>query len=73
MFQDELSNLLGKVKEVINENEGLHEKEKTGLLKSVFNCFESEDDENHEMDDGKVSSSLKVYCFHSSILTEVSM
>ncbi|XP_067006840.2 uro-adherence factor A isoform X2 [Anabrus simplex] len=43
--REELSNLLGKVKEVISENEGLHEKEKSGLLKSVFDCFESEEDD----------------------------
>ncbi|PSN34350.1 hypothetical protein C0J52_17268 [Blattella germanica] len=57
--RDELSALLGKVKEVISENEGLHEREKAGLLKSVFDCFEDEDDQ--EMDsDGKQSKKKRL-------------
>nr|CAD7257902.1 unnamed protein product [Timema shepardi] len=49
--REELSHLLGKVKEVISENEGLHEKEKAGLLKSVFDSYETGDDEDdHDMD-----------------------
>ncbi|GLV42685.1 uncharacterized protein CBL_03425 [Carabus blaptoides fortunei] len=33
--RDELSGLLGKVKEVISENENLHEKQKSNLIKSL--------------------------------------
>ncbi|KAJ9597956.1 hypothetical protein L9F63_011195, partial [Diploptera punctata] len=52
--RDELGALLGKVKEVISENEGLHEREKAGLLKSVFDCFETGDEDDQEMEsDGK--------------------
>lgn len=50
MFQDELSALLSKVKEVISENEGLHEREKAGLLKSVFDCFQTGDENDQEME-----------------------
>ncbi|XP_044754796.1 serologically defined colon cancer antigen 8 homolog isoform X3 [Coccinella septempunctata] len=38
--KSELSSLLSKVKEVINENEVLHEKQKTKFLKSVFDELE---------------------------------
>ncbi|XP_021932237.1 serologically defined colon cancer antigen 8 homolog isoform X3 [Zootermopsis nevadensis] len=48
--RDELAALLSKVKEVISENEGLHEREKAGLLKSVFDCFETGDEDDHEME-----------------------
>ncbi|XP_069698433.1 serologically defined colon cancer antigen 8 homolog isoform X3 [Periplaneta americana] len=48
--RDELSALLGKVKEVISENEGLHEREKAGLLKSVFDCFETGDEDDQDME-----------------------
>ncbi|KAL0274420.1 UNVERIFIED_CONTAM: hypothetical protein PYX00_006844 [Menopon gallinae] len=34
--RDELSQLLGKVKDLIAENEALHEQQKTGVIKSVF-------------------------------------
>lgn len=51
---------MGKVKDVINENEGLHEKEKSGLLKSVFTCFESEDEENQDMEEEKVKMLINV-------------
>ena len=55
--RDELGALLGKVKEVISENEGLHEREKSGLLKSVLDCFETGDEDDQEMEsDGKVCS-----------------
>ncbi|KAK5640578.1 hypothetical protein RI129_011389 [Pyrocoelia pectoralis] len=40
--RDELTTLLRKVKDVISENEDLHEKQKTSLIKSVFNRLESE-------------------------------
>ncbi|PNF25780.1 hypothetical protein B7P43_G12374, partial [Cryptotermes secundus] len=53
--RDELAALLSKVKEVISENEGLHEREKAGLLKSVFNCFETGDEDVQEMEpEGKL-------------------
>jgi hypothetical protein len=51
------------VKEVISENEGLHEREKAGLLKSVFDCVETGDEDDQELEsEGKVgagSSSLR--------------
>lgn len=55
-FKDELSNLMGKVKEVITENEGLHERRKSGMLQSLFDSFEFEDDD----DDDDESSEDKV-------------
>nr|CAD7392321.1 unnamed protein product [Timema cristinae] len=58
--REELSHLLGKVKEVISENEGLHEKEKAGLLKSVFDSYETGDDEDdHDMDSEEKMSALR--------------
>nr|CAD7571686.1 unnamed protein product [Timema californicum] len=58
--REELSHLLGKVKEVISENEGLHEKEKAGLLKSVFDSYETGDDEDdHDMDSEEKSEKRK--------------
>lgn len=47
-FQDELSSLLSKVKEVISENEHLHEKQKSKLIKSVFEHLETETDTETE-------------------------
>ncbi|XP_049773860.1 serologically defined colon cancer antigen 8 homolog isoform X1 [Schistocerca cancellata] len=55
--REELSNLIGRVKDVISENEGLHEKEKSGLLKSVFESFESGEDEDD--DDADTSDEKK--------------
>ena len=45
------------MKEVVTENEHLHDKEKSGLLKSVFDCFEpeiTEDDDEDAESDNKV-------------------
>jgi hypothetical protein len=47
---------LGKVKEVIAENESLHERQKSGLIKSVFECLHSENDEEDD-DDGDTENS----------------
>lgn len=47
---------MGKVKEVITENEGLHERRKSGMLQSLFDSFEFEDDD----DDDDESSEDKV-------------
>jgi hypothetical protein len=45
------------VKEVISENEGLHEREKAGLLKSVFDCVETGDEDDQELEsEGKVGA-----------------
>jgi serologically defined colon cancer antigen 8 len=48
--RDELNNLLGKVKEVISENESLHDKQKNQLISSVMDhrsgIIISESDEN---------------------------
>ncbi|XP_019755592.2 serologically defined colon cancer antigen 8 homolog isoform X1 [Dendroctonus ponderosae] len=46
--KDELSSLLSKVKEVISENEHLHEKQKSKLIKSVFEHLETETDTETE-------------------------
>ncbi|CAH0546199.1 unnamed protein product [Brassicogethes aeneus] len=40
--REELSSLLSKVKDVISENENLHEKQKSKLIKSVFDHLETE-------------------------------
>jgi hypothetical protein len=45
------------VKEVISENEGLHEREKAGLLKSMFDSFEPGDEDDQEVEpEGKVGT-----------------
>ncbi|KAK7869113.1 hypothetical protein R5R35_006583 [Gryllus longicercus] len=49
--REELTNLLSKVKDIISENEGLHEKEKSGILKSVFEYLTSGGEEEEEDDD----------------------
>ncbi|XP_071449758.1 serologically defined colon cancer antigen 8 homolog isoform X1 [Hetaerina americana] len=50
--RDELSNLLGKVKEVIAENEDLHDKQKSGLMKSMFDYLDTEEEDfDDEVDD----------------------
>jgi hypothetical protein len=58
------------VKEVISENEGLHEREKAGLLKSVFDCFETGDEDDQEMEpEGKVgteAASLRTACVRTN-------
>ncbi|KAJ8981282.1 hypothetical protein NQ317_004018 [Molorchus minor] len=46
----ELSSLLSKVKDVISENENLHEKQKTKLIKSVFDHLETETETETETD-----------------------
>ncbi|XP_030759912.1 serologically defined colon cancer antigen 8 homolog isoform X2 [Sitophilus oryzae] len=48
--KDELSSLLSKVKEVISENEHLHEKQKSKLIKSVFDHLETETETETEID-----------------------
>ncbi|XP_031357563.1 serologically defined colon cancer antigen 8 homolog isoform X3 [Photinus pyralis] len=48
--RDELATLLRKVKDVISENEDLHEKQKSSLIKSVFNRLESETETETESD-----------------------
>jgi len=45
--QDELSNLMGKVKDLITENEDLHDAHKTTLIRSGTDNSEEEDDNNH--------------------------
>lgn len=47
------------MKEVISENEGLHEREKAGLLKSVFDCIETGDEDDQEVEsEGKVGAGM---------------
>ncbi|XP_046400199.1 serologically defined colon cancer antigen 8 homolog isoform X2 [Ischnura elegans] len=62
--RDELSNLLGKVKEVIAENEDLHDKQKSGLMKSMFDYLDTEeedfdDDGDDDLGDEKDMSTMK--------------
>ncbi|RZC05029.1 serologically defined colon cancer antigen 8 -like, partial [Asbolus verrucosus] len=47
---EELSSLLSKVKDVISENENLHEKQKSNIVKSVFNHLETETETETEVD-----------------------
>ncbi|XP_049818676.1 serologically defined colon cancer antigen 8 homolog isoform X6 [Aethina tumida] len=55
--RSELSSLLSKVKEVISENENLHEKQKSKLIKSVFDHLETETETETESEVNK--STLK--------------
>ncbi|XP_015833755.1 serologically defined colon cancer antigen 8 homolog isoform X1 [Tribolium castaneum] len=48
--RDELSCLLSKVKDVISENENLHEKQKSNLMKSVFSHLETETETETDVD-----------------------
>ncbi|GJQ84229.1 hypothetical protein Trydic_g2897 [Trypoxylus dichotomus] len=48
--RNQLSDMLGKVKEVISENENLHEKQKSNLLKSVFDHLETETETETDVD-----------------------
>lgn len=50
VLQDELAALLGKVKDVISENENLHERQKSTLLKSVFDHLETETETETEIE-----------------------
>ncbi|KAF4523449.1 hypothetical protein B566_EDAN010382 [Ephemera danica] len=54
--RDELSGLLGKVKEVISENEGLQERQKSGVLRSVLDYLQPSDREDEEEDDDTEAS-----------------
>ncbi|CAH1366130.1 unnamed protein product [Tenebrio molitor] len=58
--REELSSLLSKVKDVISENENLHEKQKSNIMKSVFNHLETETETETEIDlSQKISLSPK--------------
>ncbi|XP_066256384.1 serologically defined colon cancer antigen 8 homolog [Euwallacea similis] len=48
--KDELSSLLSKVKEVISENENLHQRQKSKLIKSVFDHLETETETETELE-----------------------
>lgn len=50
IFQGELGTLLRKVKDVITENDDLHDKQKSSLIKSVFNRLETETETETEPD-----------------------
>lgn len=55
----ELSTLLGKVKDVITENEHLHDKQKTNIIKSVFDHLDTETETETDMDNnGKLVLTL---------------
>ncbi|XP_073965754.1 uncharacterized protein isoform X3 [Choristoneura fumiferana] len=49
--RDELNNLLGKVKEVISENEHLHEAQKNKLISRMFHSHGSETDDLDDVGD----------------------
>nr|CAH7757761.1 unnamed protein product [Callosobruchus chinensis] len=57
--REELSTLLNKVKDVISENENLHERQKSKLIKSVFDHLETETETETETEPRKVSKSPK--------------
>lgn len=42
---------MGKVKEVITENEGLHERRKSDVLASLLDSFDDEDDDDGSSED----------------------
>ncbi|CAG9816011.1 unnamed protein product [Phaedon cochleariae] len=48
--KEELSTLLSKVKEVINENEHLHDKQRSRMIKSLFQHIETETETETETD-----------------------
>ncbi|XP_034938250.1 serologically defined colon cancer antigen 8 homolog isoform X2 [Chelonus insularis] len=65
--KDELKNLLEKIREVVAENEALHDKNKTTLLKSFLNEFDSNKDTKRidgtkhiNLHDGEFSSGKKI-------------
>lgn len=55
-FQEELNNLLGKVKEVISENEHLHEAQKNKLITRMFHTYAGS--ETDDLDDVGDSTGL---------------
>lgn len=57
-LQEELSSLLSKVKDVISENENLHEKQKSKLIKSVFDHLETETETETEIEGRNVSGQV---------------
>lgn len=64
-MQEELSSLLSKVKDVISENENLHEKQKSNIMKSVFNHLETETETETEIDlSQKVKCRYQFYVGH---------
>lgn len=62
-MQDELATLLDKVKEVISENESLHERQKSHLLKSVFDHLETETETETEVDLANNNVNINLYLF----------
>ncbi|CAH1968845.1 unnamed protein product [Acanthoscelides obtectus] len=57
--REELATLLNKVKDVISENENLHERQKSKLIKSVFDHLETETETETETEPRKVLKSPK--------------
>ncbi|XP_050300874.1 serologically defined colon cancer antigen 8 homolog isoform X2 [Anthonomus grandis grandis] len=57
--RDELSSLLSKVKDVISENENLHERQKSKLIKSVFEHLETETETETDLELGDKHKSPK--------------
>ncbi|XP_015585308.1 serologically defined colon cancer antigen 8 homolog [Cephus cinctus] len=51
--RDELTNLLGKVREVVAENDALHDKNKNGFLKSVLDEYRNSEEENKDPEEYK--------------------
>lgn len=62
-FQEELSSLLNKVKDVISENENLHERQKSKLIKSVFDHLETETETETEAENKSVSDGAEMLIF----------
>ncbi|CAD6204967.1 GSCOCG00003075001-RA-CDS [Cotesia congregata] len=63
--KEELKNLLGKIREVVAENEALHDKNKTVLLKSFLNEYDNAEENSGnkpvlELDHGQSSPGKKI-------------
>ncbi|XP_044590403.1 serologically defined colon cancer antigen 8 homolog isoform X1 [Cotesia glomerata] len=63
--KEELKNLLGKIREVVAENEALHDKNKTVLLKSFLNEYDNPEESSAnkptlELDHGQSSPGKKI-------------
>ncbi|XP_059480044.1 serologically defined colon cancer antigen 8 homolog isoform X3 [Neocloeon triangulifer] len=54
--REELANLMGKMKEVMSENENLYDRQKSGIIKSLFDCIQS-DREEEEDEEGDTEAS----------------
>ncbi|XP_065343334.1 serologically defined colon cancer antigen 8 homolog isoform X3 [Cloeon dipterum] len=54
--REEMANLMGKMKEVMCENDNLYDKQKSGIIKSLFDCIQSDREEDDD-DEGDTEAS----------------